>query len=106
MDNVYINAERGRDGGVAIYEIGTNSEQTLVFAGNVKDATEYFGGRMSKLAAPPESNKTPFDTMPKPRVATNRHLDSNPNIIPVSSRTLADRIAGHDVEQYAEASSQ
>ena len=41
----------GRDGGVAIYEPDETGEQAVVFAGNVKEATEYFGARASNMVA-------------------------------------------------------
>lgn len=99
-DSFYIHVKRGAHGGFSITEIFENNDQSLAFGGNVKDATEYFGKRLTDLASQPEvskvpsetSRKSPFESIPKPRVVA-------------SQRALADRLIERDFEQhYADAS--
>lgn len=96
-DSVYLHMKRARDGGLSITEISANNETELVFAGNVKDATDYFGKRATDLASNPVPKSDTLDdriVSYEPRRDTERRAALNP-------RVIADRLASLDQDATA-----
>jgi hypothetical protein len=50
-DFISLTIVRGRDGGLSVHETSQNNDQALVFAGDTKQVTEYFGQRATALAS-------------------------------------------------------
>lgn len=49
MNQINLTILSAKDGGVVVYESLDETEQTLVFAGNVKESSEYLAKRVGML---------------------------------------------------------